>query len=173
MNDDRIKYWLKKSSNVEPDVYLDSTEASMIEDSVDALIHLGEEGLSHQSIKQAHEMLMNDKVEDSGRYRNTNVYVGNYKAPESNKVKHLMSELLERNPDTHQEIYQFHLDFEKIHPFIDGNGRIGRIIYLDQCLEKGIKPITFGQSNRQHYYHTLRIVDDVPGERINQGGRGL
>jgi Fic family protein len=167
------KKWLKRSSNIEPDVHLESKEDKLVQDSLKALELLNEKGVKRESVLEAHEIMMSEEVEEAGFYRSKPVYVGNYKAPEPEKVRRLMEDLMSRNPETHQEIYQYHLDFEKIHPFIDGNGRLGRVIYLHQCLKNNLEPVNLGPDNRNHYYYTLRQVENPPGTTRKKRGRGV
>ncbi|MBR7084946.1 MAG: Fic family protein [Oscillospiraceae bacterium] len=58
---------------------------------------------------------------------------------------------------TLQDIAVFHAEYEKIHPFYDGNGRTGRLLMLKQCLENDIVPFLIGDSNKMLYYNGLRI----------------
>ena len=80
---------------------------------------------------KAHKILMKGILKNAGNFRNVNVGVGNYVAPPFNNVPQLMSELFEwlKNSDEHPLIKScvFHYEFEFIHPFSDGNGRIGRL----------------------------------------------
>ncbi len=85
---------------------------------------------------QAHRVLMEGLIDDAGRYRNGNVGVMNgdvvvHMAPPANRVKTLMGDLFNwlSATDQHPLIASsvFHYEFEFIHPFADGNGRMGRL----------------------------------------------
>lgn len=91
---------------------------------------------SDKHLLQAHQILMAGLIDDTGRYRSGNVGVMNgdvvvHMAPPANRVKKLMSDLLGwlKSTDQHPLITSsvFHYEFEFIHPFADGNGRMGRL----------------------------------------------
>ena len=52
-------------------------------------------------------------------------------------------------------IARFHVEFERIHPFQDGNGRVGRMIILKQCLDNNLIPIIIMASDQEQYYRSL------------------
>ena len=56
------------------------------------------------------------------------------------------------------DIAQFHLEYERIHPFQDGNGRTGRAIILKQCLDSGIVPAIIRDEDKARYYHALQTA---------------
>lgn len=73
--------------------------------------------------------------------------------PEPAQVPYLMDELLLREPDTALEALEWHVKFEKTHPFADGNGRAGRLLYLLHCIEQlHVKPIMFRENDVEGYY---------------------
>lgn len=55
-----------------------------------------------------------------------------------------------------KEIIQFHYEFEKIHPFQDGNGRVGRLIMFKECLRNGITPFIIEDDIKEFYYRGLK-----------------
>ena len=57
---------------------------------------------------------------------------------------------------TFENIIDFHVRFEKIHPFQDGTGRVGRLILLKECLKHGITPFVIAEKLRKFYYLGLR-----------------
>lgn len=57
-------------------------------------------------------------------------------------------------------ILQAHIDFEKIHPFSDGNGRTGRLLMIYSCLEQNITPIVIEKEHKQRYINILRNNDN-------------
>ena len=57
---------------------------------------------------------------------------------------------------TIEGIIEFHARFEKIHPFQDGNGRVGRIIMFKECLKNGIVPFIILDKDKLFYYRGLR-----------------
>ena len=80
---------------------------------------------------QAHNILMEEILTTAGSFRNVNVKVGDHIAPQPNMVNDLMLNLFSwlKNSDEHMLLKSciFHYEFEFIHPFSDGNGRIGRL----------------------------------------------
>lgn len=79
----------------------------------------------------AHKILMREVISSAGSFRNANVKVGNHIAPPPYRVTELMNNLFVwlKNSDEHMILKSciFHYEFEFIHPFLDGNGRIGRL----------------------------------------------
>ena len=57
----------------------------------------------------------------------------------------------------------FHHDFEQIHPFQDGNGRIGRLIMFKECLRNGITPFIISEDLKGYYYRGLKEWIKEPG----------
>jgi Fic family protein len=62
-----------------------------------------------------------------------------------------------------EDICDFHYRFESIHPFQDGNGRIGRIVMFEQCLSHKVMPFIVLDDQKQFYYRGLGEYDDQPG----------
>lgn len=79
----------------------------------------------------SHEILMGDVLKTAGKFRNVNVQVGNHIAPKFSLVSGLMEQLFSwlKGSDEHLLVKScvFHYEFEFIHPFTDGNGRVGRL----------------------------------------------
>lgn len=85
-------------------------------------------------------------------------------APED--VERAMTDLVRaftRRSLTFAEITEFHVRFEQIHPFQDGNGRVGRLIMLEQCLANGIMPFVVLDGKKAFYYRGLAEYDQEPG----------
>jgi Fic family protein len=76
-----------------------------------------------------------------------------------------MDELLEQfaGPMTFDDICDFHWRFESIHPFQDGNGRVGRIVMFEQCLTHGLMPFIVLDSEKFFYYRGLSEYPNEPG----------
>lgn len=113
--------------------------------------------LTHENIQQTHRILIeNQQPEIAGEYRDQQVYVGNREPEPSNReeVREAMEYLLKehRQPENTLEALKWHIAFEQIHPFADGNGRIGRILYAWHCRKLGEQPIVFHGDDRQGYY---------------------
>ena len=68
-----------------------------------------------------------------------------------------------RGPMTFHDIVDFHYRFEAIHPFQDGNGRVGRILMFQQCLAHGIMPFVVLDEHKAFYYRGLSVYEDEPG----------
>lgn len=102
---------------------------------------------------------------ESGHYRRVQVYVGNHKPPGSLLVPILMTEWMEKlliNQNALDPI-QMHIEFETIHPFIDGNGRTGRMLLWWHELQIGRAPTLFRNSEKHEKYYPLFNRDkDLP-----------
>lgn len=115
--------------------------------------------LGEKEIKTAHYLLMNNQLQKPycGVFRPVDVMVGTWIAPAFNNVPILMwkwcFETLRQGdpvePITH------HIQFEKIHPFLDGNGRMGRILMNWLCLKQINKLIVFSAKDKHDEYYPL------------------
>lgn len=125
----------------------------------DYIVELGKDKkqmLTEKIIKEIHSLvLMNDR-ENSGKYRNILVRVGSHTPPQPFMIEPLMEELIinynRSDEETIEKIARFHLDFEMIHSFIDGNGRTGRLILNLELIKKGYLPIDIKFKDRLDYY---------------------
>ena len=109
-----------------------------------------------------HTKLMNGIKSDAGFYRRHPVRIAGANVPTANflKVPELMKELMRDahidSGDLIAKIASFHACFEQIHPFSDGNGRIGRLLMHAMALRAGYPPIVIREHKRQLYYTYLQ-----------------
>jgi Fic family protein len=116
--------------------------------------------LSLEMILLLHKMLIgniNDEI--AGRFRTTGEYVrvGTHIAPAPERVVPMMETILREYAADHisyfaDKIAKFHLDFETIHPFCDGNGRMGRVIINFQLRRLGFPGIIIRDKEKRVYY---------------------
>ena len=126
-----------------------------------------EQPLSEELILLLHKMLLGNIDETiAGRYRQDEewVRVGSYIAPAPKEVPDLVSGLITKNAadDTSHiitRIASFHLEFEHIHPFCDGNGRIGRVLNNFVLQREGYVPINIAFADRAKYYDAFKQYD--------------
>ena len=78
-------------------------------------------------------------------------------APEdvTGKMKALLAEYNEKSEKSLEDILEFHVAFERIHPFQDGNGRVGRLIMFKECLKYNIVPFIIEDEYKMYYYRGL------------------
>ena len=74
----------------------------------------------------------------------------------SKKIKELLVEYNSKNKKTLEDILDVHVKFESIHPFQDGNGRVGRLIMFKECLNYNIVPFIIDESLKLFYYRGLK-----------------
>ena len=116
--------------------------------------------LSEYDIKNIHSLVLMNRPEDKGRYRRVPVrIVGAYTEPvQPYLIEPKMVELLALDKDRRdkmlvlERIARFHLAFEGIHPFIDGNGRTGRLLLNLELIKNGFPPINVKFADRKRYY---------------------
>jgi Fic family protein len=126
-----------------------------------------EQNLDQEMILLLHKMLIGNIDEDiAGRFRQSTewVRVGSYVAPSPDEVPKLITRLLTTyHSDTTSHIVtklaKFHLEFEHIHPFCDGNGRIGRVLNNYILLREGYVPININFADRAQYYEAFKAYD--------------
>lgn len=157
-----LREWMTESCNLEPDVDV-TRQSGMVDRSVQAYeyVRSNADSLGHEHITGAHQILMtHDRPEIAGEYRDHHVRVDRHTPPGPARVRYELQELLEtRTVDSQLDALRWHVEFEGIHPFADGNGRVGRIIYLYHCNTIGREPIMFRAEDRQGYYSLFRSRD--------------
>ena len=133
---------------------------------VDYVIDCAEQPLTEDIIKTLHKILKTG-TKDSylawfnvGEYKKRANVVGGIETVAPSKVAEKMKELLQNyNGKTEikiEDIVEFHYNFERIHPFQDGNGRVGRLICFKECLRHNIIPFIIEDSKKMFYYRGLR-----------------
>lgn len=123
--------------------------------------------LNQDVILLLHKMLIGNIDETiAGRFRKDDewVRVGSYIAPSPKEVPQLITDLLtkyESDTESHivSKLANFHLEFEHIHPFCDGNGRIGRVLNNYILLREGYVPINIAFTDRARYYEAFKTYD--------------
>lgn len=133
---------------------------------IDQLIELANYPLSEAFIKQLHYILKSGTSDSRktwfavGEYKRFENEVGGSATAKPADVSGEMRKLLSRynlsKQKTLKEIIQFHYEFEKIHPFQDGNGRVGRLIMFKECLRNGITPFIIEDDIKEFYYRGLK-----------------
>ena len=121
--------------------------------------------LSIENILLLHRMLIggiNDKI--AGRLRQAGEYVrvGSYIAPAPEHISNLLNSLINDYLSDHDQYFidsvgHFHAEFEHIHPFCDGNGRIGRVLVNVQLAAFGYPPIIIRNKGKHDNYYPLFI----------------
>ncbi|MFA5421010.1 MAG: Fic family protein, partial [Patescibacteria group bacterium] len=113
-------------------------------------------------ILRFHSILMNGVRDDAGRYRSHGVRIVGLNVPTANylRVPDLMRDLFKdinkKNDDVITHVSRIHSKLEQIHPFSDGNGRIGRIVIVAMLLKKNLAPAIISQKNKSFYYKYLQ-----------------
>jgi len=110
-----------------------------------------------------HKMLISNIAEDiAGRFRKQNEYVrvGTYIAPAPEHLETMIEALLLEYSSRQTEYFlekiaKFHLEFEHVHPFCDGNGRIGRVLVNYQLIQLGFPPVIIRDKEKKAYYKSF------------------
>ena len=133
---------------------------------IDYMIDVANEKITEDMIKKFHKILKEGTSDSQKEWFNVGEYkqlpnsVGNMKTIAPKEVQKNMKKLLEWYNSLEQitiyEIIEFHAKFEKIHPFQDGNGRVGRIIAFKECLKNGIIPFIILDKDKVFYYRGLK-----------------
>ena len=140
---------------------------------IDYIIDNAKKTLTENIIKTLHLMLK------SGTSDSTKAWfkVGDYKlkpnevgggatcppAEVGKRMKELLAEYNSKENRSFEDVVDFHQRFEKIHPFQDGNGRVGRLVMFKECLNNNIVPFVIKEEHRWFYYRGLREWDNEKG----------
>ena len=133
---------------------------------VDYIIDNAIKPLSESMIKELHFILKNGTSDSRKEWFNVGDYkklpneVGGEETCEPENVKEEMKKLLTSYSNIEQksfeQILEFHKNFESIHPFQDGNGRVGRLIMFKECLANNIVPFIIDEDHKLFYYRGLK-----------------
>ncbi len=144
---------------------------------IDLVIDSAKSKLTESLIKQLHFILKGGTSDARetwfkvGDYKILDNEVGGMETTPAKEVTKAMKELLDeynKKKDIRlEDIIDFHAKFEKIHPFQDGNGRVGRLIMLKECLKHNIVPILIKDEYKQYYYRGLREYNNEKGFLID------
>lgn len=131
----------------------------------DYLLDVASEPLSEKHIKKFHKILKLNTSDSKkewfniGEYKTKPNIVGGIETSKPIEVEKHMKKLLEtyhkKTSIEINDIIEFHYEFEKIHPFQDGNGRVGRLIMFKECLKNNIVPFIIEDEFKFFYYRGL------------------
>ena len=144
---------------------------------IDIIIDQAKAPLSEKLIKELHLTLKNGTSDSRkewfsvGDYKKLPNEVGGIEttAPEEVpvKIRKLLAEYNSKRNKTIDDIINFHVNFERIHPFQDGNGRIGRLIMFKECLKYNIVPFIIEDNLKLYYYRGLKEWNTQKGYLID------
>lgn len=133
---------------------------------IDLMIDRSSEVLSEKFIKELHFTLKSGTSDSRkdwfavGNYKKLPNEVGGMETtlPEevADKMKNFLIEYRSKKDKTFDDILDFHVKFERIHSFQDGNGRVGRLIMFKECLKYNIVPFIIDESLKMYYYRGLK-----------------
>lgn len=144
---------------------------------IDKAIDFANYELSEPFIKDLHKILKTSTSDSRlawfavGDYKKRQNAVGDINTTPPRLVpqemKKLVDEYNKKEKHTIEEIIEFHVNFERIHPFQEGNGRVGRIIAFKECLKNNIVPFIILDSKKMFYYRGLKNWDKEHGWLID------
>ena len=163
----------------------DHLEAVGHKDAFDFVRELVKENvpLSEHNIKQIHYLALADKKQDRGVYRRVPVHImgAHHEPAQPYLIEPKMEQLLQEYKDDTEHIItklaRFHIEFEGIHPFIDGNGRTGRLLVNLELMKAGYPPIDIKFKDRMKYYdafdayhvkHNLSVMEGLFARYVNE-----
>lgn len=164
----KIPGWIRESNLIE-----DIDNPKEDRRSYMAWLWFKKQPLTLESIKKVHRRITwaQLKGKDRGNWRICNVRVGSRICPHYENVPGLMQEWINHNHNALNKwtIKQAHIEFEKIHPFRDGNGRTGRMIMNHQRNTECMSPLLIKVIDRQEYYSWFEEeLPPIDYKRMNQ-----
>lgn len=140
---------------------------------IDYIIDNASERLTEGFIKHLHLLLKSGTTDSNkdwfavGDYKRlANEVGGNDTCPPKDvhrEIKNLLSDYNYVKKKTFEDILDFHVRFERIHPFQDGNGRVGRLVMFKECLANGIVPFIITDELKMFYYRGLNEWGHING----------
>jgi Fic family protein len=169
LSEDQTRYIYETNTiNMEPN------ETASVDDIIETVNHFScfdymlthaDENLSEEMIKEFHKLLKRNTSDERkewfcvGDYKTRPNIVGDVKttapAKVSGEIKKMFQNYNKININV-EDIVDFHFQFESIHPFQDGNGRVGRIIMFKECLKNDIMPFIIDHEHKLFYYRGLK-----------------
>lgn len=144
---------------------------------IDYIIDNAKKPLTESMIKELHFILKSGTSDSRKTWFNVGDYkklpnvVGDEETCLPKDVKKKMKELLNSYNSaeikTFEKIVEFHKNFEAIHPFQDGNGRVGRLVMFKECLANNIVPFIIDESHKLFYYRGLKEWNNEKGYLID------
>ena len=132
---------------------------------IDYVIDIAEDELTEDIIKKLHYILKHDTRDSMlgwfavGDYKKRPNVVGGRETSKPSEVHKHMQTLIDKynakEKVTIEDIIAFHAEFEYIHPFQDGNGRVGRLVALKECLHHNVIPFIIEDAKKNFYYRGL------------------
>ncbi len=144
---------------------------------VDYMLDIADKELTEEMIKKFHKILKEGTMDSRkewfmvGEYKKVVNEAGNTKTSTPSQTPKDMVKLMKWYNSLEQitikEIIEFHFKFERIHPFQDGNGRVGRIIMFKECLKNNIIPFIILDKDKLFYYRGLKEYKNEKGYLID------
>ncbi len=120
-----------------------------------------QEPLSLRLIREFHALVLNNDIENRGKFKQSNneILGADFETVPYYLVEEKLTELIDKFNNSDEDIITkvscFHADFEKIHPFIDGNGRTGRLLLNLELMKNGYPITVIRNEDREEYYNVL------------------
>lgn len=177
LSEDQTRYIYETNTiSVEP------SEVASVDDIIETINHFScfnymlehaDGKLSEEMIKEYHYLLKRNTSDERrdwfrvGDYKTRPNMVGDTEttppAKVSNEMQRLLATYHEKTIITIEDIVEFHYQFESIHPFQDGNGRVGRILMFKECLKNNIIPFIIDHEHKLFYYRGLKEYNSNRG----------
>ena len=125
-----------------------------------------DDGFDERFIKKLNETINRD-IKDTEGYRTVQVFIrgSEHIPPAPEKIPNLMTYFVYNYNHDEEDIFtkiaRYHIEFEKIHPFEDGNGRTGRLLLNYELLKNNIPPVVISKEERVKYFEFLRNNDST------------